>query len=191
MTAQIVSLEDIEAARRVAEEPIEPDTFIPIIDVDPETMAIVLRPKTWKKRRQLFDNIVADSIEKAVKLAEVFAEESKGKITQREVLETAHLGIHEAIAKIIECMGEEKPTCKDSAAVFMCSMRPDHYHAGAEYFMDNGRGRAARPLFMDQDVFPDGNPLMAFLRISAVMQPGLAECWRQHQEPDDKEPPKE
>ena len=56
MSAQIVSLEDIEAARRVAEEPIEPDTFIPIIDADPEKMAIVLRPKTWKKRRDFLEN---------------------------------------------------------------------------------------------------------------------------------------
>ena len=35
--------------------------------------------------------------------AEVFADKSKGKIQQRETMEVAHLGIHEAIAKIIEC----------------------------------------------------------------------------------------
>ena len=71
MSAQVISLEDIEAARRVGEEEIEQETCIPLIDADPEKLAIFLRPMSWEKRRGFFDSIISGSLANTVKVAEV------------------------------------------------------------------------------------------------------------------------
>ena len=181
MSAQIISLEDIEAAERAANEPIEPDTFIPIIDVDPKTMAIAMRPRSWEQRRRFFDSIVAESLEKTMTLAEVLAG-GEGDVQELEVMQTAHLGIHQAIGEMIECLGEETPTCKDSAAVFLCSMNPVHCTAARVYLNASGCEGAGNPPFMNREVFPDGNPLVMFLRMSVIMRPGLSEYWRKLKE---------
>ena len=167
----------IEAAERAANEPIEPATCIPIIDAAPETMAIAMRPRSWKQRRRFFENIVNDSMAASVKLAKVLEADACG-LPLLEVVEISHLGIHQAIGEMIECLGEEEPTCTDSAAVFLCSMNPAHCLAAREYLNASGRESAGCPPFMDQEVFPDGNPLVIFLRISITIRPGLSRYWR-------------
>ncbi len=178
MSAQVISLEDIEAARRVGEEEIEQETCIPLIDADPEKLAIFLRPMSWEKRRGFFDSIISGSLANTVKVAEVLAG-GKGNVQESEVMQVAHLGIHQAIGQIIEYLGDEKPTCKDSAVVYLCSANPEHFLAARAYFNASGRRRAAQPPYIDQEVFPDGNPLVVFLRLSVLMRPGLCEYWRQ------------
>ncbi len=183
MSAQVVSLEDIQAARRVGEEEIEQETCIPLIDADPEKLAIFLRPMSWEKRRVFFDSIVSGSLANSVKVAEALAG-GKGKVQEREVMEAAHLGIHQAIGQIIEYLGDEKPTCKDSAVVYLCSANPEHFLAARAYFNAAGLRGAGSPPYWDQEVFSDGDPLMMFLRISILMRPGLCEYWRKFKERD-------
>jgi hypothetical protein len=170
-------LEDIEATERAAIEPIEPDTCIPIIDANPETMAIAMGPRTWKQRRRFFDNIVNASMTASLKLAQKLEADECG-LPLLQGVEISHLGIHQAIGEMIECLGEEEPACTDSAAVFLCSMNPAHHLAAREYLNASGHESAGCPPFMDQEVFPDGNPLVIFLRISITIRPGLSRYWR-------------
>ena len=134
-------------------------------------------PRSWKQRRQFFDSIVDGSMRKTAKLVGVLAGRG-GDVEELEVMETSWLGIHQAIGETIECLGEQKPICKDGAAVFLCSMKPAHHLAAREYFNASGRAGVGTPPFMNQEVFPDGNPLVMFLRLSVMLRPGLSELWR-------------
>ncbi len=76
----VVSLDDIEAAERVADEKITLNTCIPILDMDARKCAVALKPQTWTARRQFFDNIMADSLEKGVKVGDHVADTSSGSV---------------------------------------------------------------------------------------------------------------
>ena len=183
MTGQVISFADIEAAEQVADEVIEQKTYIPLIDLDPKKAAIFLRPKSWKVRRDWFAGIVNGSMEATWRLT-VEIEKDHGKAAKDDLMVQGHLGVHEQIARILECLGEEKPTCIDSAVVFQCSMNPAHFLAARSYFNEHGMRSAGIFSYAHEAVFSDGDPLAVFIRLSVAMRPGLADLWRRVKEGD-------
>ena len=98
MSAQVVSLEEIAAAKRVGEKVIPQDTCVPIVDIGPEDAAVFLKPMSWAKRRVWLDSILSDSLVNALKVQGVLMDapldSEEGRVFVRALQEKSGSPVH-------------------------------------------------------------------------------------------------
>ena len=166
---------DVAAADRIGNEVVERQTGIPIIDLDPEKIAVFFKVRSWARRRSYLESLIIDSLAAIEKIVEARDDGADNL----EIFETLLLAIHERIGLVLNHLEADKPVCRDSAAIFLCSASPDHRSAARAFCNERGWSEAFHPPHMDSEMFPDGNPLVMALRMSAITRPGLSRHWRQ------------
>ncbi len=150
---------------------IEPDSYIWLVDADPEVIARRLADKPWSHRARFFNNIITESLDNLGKTLELL-EAKGGKRAAEEYIDICLLGMHERICQVLDIWGLEAPPDKDAAQVFALSFSPEH-RAAARVFC--GSNQAAL-----DSLFEPASGLMVFKNMSLCVRPGLNEVWRQH-----------
>ena len=166
---------DVAAADRIGREVVERQTGFPFVDFDPEKIAIFFKVRSWARRRSYLESMIVDSLAVIGKIADA-SDDGQDNL---EVYETVLLAVHERIGLVLNHLEADKSVCRDSAAIFLCSASPDHRSAARSFCNEQGWSSAFHPPHIDGEMFPDGNPLVMALRMSAITRPGLSVHWRQ------------
>ncbi len=144
---------------------------IPLADADPAVIAHRLGDKPWEERVWFFNNIVAESLERMIKISDHAMTEADGLA----FLEWAILKMHERIGQVIDHWGEAKPGEDLAAAIYALSLNPQHRLAARGYFKDRGAEHASRQF---HEVAGSMEPLRVFYNLSELSRPGLSQAWR-------------
>lgn len=151
-------------------ECIEGETWIPVLDAKPEDMARRMKDRSWEARLRIFDNLITDSIEKAVLMCEAGGPEPDDPMYSDEMLLAAVLvGISEQIESTLDLWPEPDPMPREAAELYLLSLSPVHRRKGRAYFKD-------RDVAFQNKISSPG--LAQFARIAEVARPGLSEIWR-------------
>ncbi len=150
---------------------VEPDSYIWLVDADPEVIARRLADKPWSDRRRFFNNVIVESLENLTKHLDLIRPKI-GKRKTTAYIDIVLIAMHGRICEVLNIWGLEAPPDEDAARIFALSGSPEHREA-ARVFCGTSEAALNR-------LFEPASGLMVFKNMSLVVRPGLNEVWRQH-----------